>query len=248
MKKQILMLMMVLLMINLVHSELYLWDSVTKDTAKSTTRYTASYWFDDTSESGVGKDKNVYILLWSETEQLPFNFSGVYPVSVDWCNYTIVHDRNFYNSDGTFYNYTTETTNYLFENQAFNITQLVFNMRSRDSLRVNMECHYTDPNYLYVENILVGRFFTYIPSFECDGCEKYTLEEISHQTDTQDEITKNELDVYSRIQTLISWNWNIWLIVGWIIRIGFIFLGLFLIFSGVYYFYKLFDNISKEIK
>ena len=237
----------VLFIIPFVSGEVYLWNSVSKDYSKNTVRETASYWFSDTSENGIGRNKNINILLWSEVEQLPFNFSGVYPVSVDWCNYTIVHDINVYDTDGNLINMSSETTILNFQNQPFNSTQLTFQLRSRDSLRVIMECHYTDPTYLYVENILVGRFYTYFPSFECDGCEEYTLEEITHQTEIQEQITESQLSVYNKIQKVVEWNWGIWLILGWIIRIVFIFIALILLFSGIYYFYKLFDNIAKEI-
>jgi hypothetical protein len=130
---------------------------------------------------------------------------------------------------------------------SFNSTQLLFKLRSRDSLRVIMDCHYTDPTYLYVENILVGRFYTYIPSFECVGCEEYSLEEVTHQTDVQEEITQNELGIYTKIQAIIGWNWTIWLIIGWIIRFAFLMIALMLLFSGVYYYYKFLTNLFNGV-
>jgi len=250
MKKQMMMMMLafaLLVNISFINGELYFYDSVSKDTVSSTVRYTASYVFQDTSESGVGRNKDISILLYSEVEALPFNFSGVYPVIVDYCNYTITHDINLYDGNGDFLNTTSETTQLNFQNQPLNVTKLTFKLKSRDSLRAKMECHYTDSNYLYVENILVGEFFTYFPSFECNGCEKYTLEELSHLVETQDELVQNEFSVYERIQQVLGWNYQIWLIASWIIKIAYIFLSVFLLFSGVYYFYKLLREFSYDI-
>ena len=236
-----------LININFVNAELYFWNTINIDESSSTIEEYAYYQFQDTSASGIGKNKDISILLYSEIESLPFNFSGIYPVEVDFCNYTINQDINIYDGNGDFINTTTETTTLSFINQPLNVTQLKFRLRSRDSLRISMSCHYTDSDYLYVENILVGRFFTYFPSFECEGCEKYTLEELSHEIESKEQITQNELLIYERIQTLFDWNYQIWLIISWIIKIAFIFLAIFLLFSSIYYFYKLLKDFSDEI-
>jgi len=251
MKNKIMMIMLgiMLMMIPFVIGEEYMFNGISIDYVNNLTKETASYWFVDTSESGIGKNKDINILLWSEVEGLPFDFSGNYSVVVDWCNYTIDHDINIYDNLGNLINVTNEKVNYYFENTTiFNSTQLIFHLRSRDSLRVIMSCHYTDSSYLYVENILVGRFYTYFPSFECDGCEKYSLEEITHQTEVQQNLTENELNIYGNIQAIIEWDWEIWLIVSWIIKFIFLFIGISLIFSSVYYYYKFLLNLSERAR
>jgi len=183
MKKQLLLIMLgILLLINIINAEVYLYDTISTDTNNNLVTQQGYYYFDDTSTTGIGNNKDIPVTIWYEVEQLPFNFSGVYPVEVDYCNLTISHFRNIYGttftafegySRGELLNTTLEQFTYGFSSSPFNSTKLTFNMRNKDYLDIVMSCHYTDVNYLYIENILVGRFATYIGSYECNKCEKY---------------------------------------------------------------------------
>jgi hypothetical protein len=237
--------------------EIYLWNSVGIDNSTSVVNYHAFYWFEDTSARGIGKQKDVPIVLIYVVEPLPYDLTNhSYWGEVDWCNFTIKHSHNIYGTTfiawqgffgGELLNTTTEVQSFYFTNTSLSSDKITINMRDRDTLTATMTCHYTDSRSLYVENILFGRFTTFMPSFECDGCSKYSLEELSYQTEKQEEITTNELAIYTKIQTAIDWNFQIWLIVSWIIKIAFILIGVGLIFAGVYYFYIFLQNIGKQI-
>jgi hypothetical protein len=86
-----------------------------------------------------------------------------------------------------------------------------------------------------------------MPSFECEGCTQYTLEELSYQTEKSDEITANEVAMYDKIQIAVDWNFQIWLILSWIIKIAMVLVAVGLIFASVYYFYVFLRDIEKEI-
>jgi len=236
---------------NLASAEVYLWNSVIKDETESLVKYHAFYWFDDTSGRGIGKQKDIPITLWYDVQSLPLNLTyGV----VDWCNLTLKHYRNTYGTTfvafqgffgGELLNATTETQSYYFTASASD--KIIINMRDKDSLTATMSCHYTDINSLFEYNILGGSFTTYMPSFECEGCTEYSLEELSNQIDRQKQITANELSIYDKIQTAIDWNFQIWLILSWIIKIGLILVALGLIFASVYYFYSFLTKIGETI-
>lgn len=250
MKKEMIILMFafcILTSILSVQAEIYMTTSTELDTTNSLVKSMGYYYFEDTSEAGVGRNKDIPINIYYGVEALPFNFSGVYPVEVDWCNLTIIHAINEYDSEGNIVNTTEERDNLFFQNQPSNSSELIYNLRSRDTLVVRMYCHYTDVNYLFVENILVGSFDVFLPSYECDGCEEYTLEELSNQIEKTEEITQNELAIYNGIQTFVSWNFTIWLIISWIIKIGFVLIGVGLIFGAVFYFYIFLRDIGRNI-
>jgi hypothetical protein len=246
---------LITIMVNLVSSEIYLWNSVTKDNSTSVVKYHAFYKFEDTSARGIGKQKDVPITLWYVVEALPYNLVG-YGGQVDWCNLTTRHYHNIYGTTfvawqgffgGELLNTTTETQSFFFQNTNLSSDKVTINMRDRDSLTADMTCHYTNSSTLYIENVLVGRFTTFMPSFECEGCTQYSLEELSYQTEKNEEITANELAIYDKIQTALSWNFQIWLIISWIIKIAFVLIAVGLIFAGVYYFYIFLKNIGREI-
>lgn len=256
MKKYILLLMLVFL-INGISAEVFLYNTINVNPTTSTTRQEGFYYLDDTSETGIASSKDTKITLWYEIEQLPFNFSGVYPVEVDYCNLTISHFKNIYGTNfiafqgysrGELLNTTLEQYSYSFSNSSLNSTKLSFNLRNKDYLYVVMSCHYTDPLYLYVENILVGRFTSYIGSYECNGCEKYSLEQITHEEDYNRNITNSELSIYTTVQNGIEMNWSLWLILDWVMKIVFFFLAVWLIFSGIFYYYKLLKELNETIR
>ena len=257
MKNLLVMGIFLLLISPLIASEMFLWNNVIVDKTDSVVKYHAYYWFDDTSARGIGKQKDIPVTLYYEVEPLPYNLTNEgYWGEVDWCNLTILSYHNVYGTSfsafegfegGELINTTTEFQSYYFSSSNLGFGQIVLNMRDKDSFVADMTCHYTDIRSLYIENILFGRFTTYIPSFECEGCSQYTLEELSNQIDSQEEITENELEIYNRFQTMIGWNFQIWIILSYILKIGFIFIAIGLIFSSGYYFYMLLKKIGEEM-
>lgn len=246
---------LMIIMLNYVHAEMYFWNGVEKINSTGIVVYSAFYFFDDTSSRGIGKQKDVPVYFYYVVEPLPLNLSGSHG-AVDWCNFTIVHYHNIYGTTfiawqgffgGELLNTTIETQSYYFDNASLSADAILINMRDKDSVSAKMRCHYTDSNYLYDENILAGRFTTFMPSFECAGCTQYTIEDLSNQIEQQDNITANELSIYQNIQTAVDWNFRIWLYASWVIKIGFILVGIALIFIGVYWFYLFLQNIARRI-
>lgn len=242
MKNKILILAFALLLVSSASAEISLWNTVTTNNATQIVRYHAFYSFDDTSIQGIGKNKAIPVSLLYQVQALPFNLTYG---SVDYCNFTISHYVNQYNSAGEFTNSTTETVSYYFGTGSANSSTLLFNMKSDDTLLADMDCHYTDVRSLYEENGLVGSFTTYMPSFECKGCEKYTLEELSNLADQQQNMTQNELSIYNKLQTIVNYNFQIWLIGSWIVKISLVFVGLFCVFAGVYFIYEFLKNLGR---
>jgi hypothetical protein len=237
----------------LISGEEYLWNSVSLDYTDQTVNQHAFYWFEDTSASGIGNNKDIPITFYYTVQQLPYNLTNG---NVDWCNLTITHFRNIYGTQfvafegffgGELLNTTIEIQNVYFTTAPVTSGQITVNIRSRDTINADMKCHYENVSDLYEDNILVGMLTTYMPSFECMGCDKYDFEELSNQITSEEAITLNEVAIYERIQTAIDWNFQIWLILSWVIKIVFLLLAVGLIFSGVYFFYIFLKKISQEI-
>ena len=255
MKKQLILMLgiMFLLAIANVSAEEYLWNTVSLNSAEQTVNNYAFYWFEDTSASGIGNNKDVPITFYYVVQRLPYNLTNG---NVDWCNLTITHYRNIYGTQfvafegffgGELLNTTIETQNVYFTTALVTSGQITVDVRNRDTINADMKCHYENVSDLYEQNILVGQITTYMPSFECLGCNQYDFEELSNQITIEEQITLNEVAIYDKIQVAVDWNFQIWLILSWVIKIAFLLLAVGLIFAGIYYFYTFLQKIAQEI-
>lgn len=248
MRKNILMVlfgMIFLLMavLNSVSSEIYLFNDVSVSNITNTTDFHAFYKLIDTSDGFRWRNKGVLVEFDYLTQALPFVLvSG----SVDWCNLTFVHYANDYDNDGNYIGTNTSIVNYYFTNGSNSGTEK-FNLKDADEVSADMICHYTNQSEIYIDNILAGSLTTYIPSYECKGCTEFTLEELSNEIERSDEITESELKIYDISETIISFNYRLWLYGSWIIRLFLLIGAIGLIFSAVYYIYKFLVDIKNRI-
>lgn len=226
-----------------VSAEVYLWNDVVVNSVDNTTIYHSFYKADDTSEGFRWRNKEIPIEFFYNIQPLPFSFTyGV----VDWCNFTIIHYANDYDDEGNYLNTTIETQNLFFTNGSAS-GSLFVNLKDADEVSGDVVCHYTDGLSLYQEHVLVGRFDTIIPSYECRGCTEFSLEELSDEIERTSEITENELRIYEITGTIVDLNYRLWLIVSWIIKIFLLVFAIGLLFGAVYYIYKFLEDIARRI-
>ncbi len=229
--------------VNLVSSEIYLWNDVIIHQEENITTYHAFYKLDDTSEGFRWRNKEVPVKFFYNIQSLPYNLTGG---SVDWCNFSIDHYANEYDDEGNYLNTTLNHQSLYFSNGSYSGT-ITINIKDADEVIADVDCHYSSQDVLYQEHALIGRFDTTIPSYECRGCTEFTLEELSDEIERADEITEYELKIYDIVGTIIWLNYRLWLIASWIIKIFLLVFAVGLVFGGVYYLYKFLEDISKRI-
>lgn len=234
------------IMANNVHSEMTFWEGTVLNNVTSTVTFYGTYSFDDTSEKNVGKNKPIPLDISFTVQALPFDLNGV--DSVDWCNLSLIQYQNVFDSQGFTLNTTTITNSYYFGSGSLVNGHAYATMVSSDFLSVRMTCHYTNPATLYYQNVQVGRFQVYMPSFQCSQCSQYTLEQLSHQTETNQEIAVSSNSIYDRFNGLVDLNYKFWLYGSWIIKIILLFVAFGLVFYAVYYVYKFFTDVGRTIK
>lgn len=232
---------LLMVMLNFVNSEIYMWNEVSLDSEENITNLHGLYTLKDV-DVAFGNYEYDFELAYS-TQDLPFNLTGG---QVDYCNLTYAHYSNDYDSEGNFLN-TTITTNSLYFSSGLNSGVVDIKMKRNDNLITDMRCHYTDGNYLYQDNILVGRYSMYVPSTECNRCTEFTLEELSNELERSQEVTERELEIYEIMGVIIGLNYRLWLIMSWIIKIFLLVVTFVLVFSGVYYLYKFLEDIARRI-
>jgi hypothetical protein len=242
MKKLFLLLLGMILLSYFAQGELYLWNTVSKDYANDLVKYHAFYTFEDTSASGIGKSREIPIDFLVTTENLPFSVGGV--VNIDWCNFTLVHYKSVYDNDGNLIN-TSKETESRYYTSGVNSETITINAKARDRIIADMSCHYDDGDYLYYENVLGGRFTTFTGSYECSGCTEFTLEELTNQINNLENISNQEIQIYENVQKVVDYDFQVWLVLSWVVKIAFIFIAIFLIISSIRYFYNFVTEMGR---
>jgi len=245
MKKIIMMMFAFFLLasMNFVSAEIYLWNDVLINQDENLTIYHAFYKADDTSDGFRWRNKKIPIEFFYNIQTLPFSVAGG---SVDWCNFSINHYANEYDSEGNYVNTTFNHQSIYFSNGTYSGVVSI-DVRDADEVTADVKCHYTNQSTLYQEHALIGRFDTIIPSYECRGCTEFTLEELSDEIGRADEITESELKIYDVVGTIVSLNYRLWLIASWIIKLFLLVFAVGLLFGGVYYLYKFLEDIAHRI-
>ena len=248
---------MAFLLIGLANAEMSLWKTQLMNGLSNGTSFNPNYnstvqdhiffQFDDTSLQDVGRNKPIPMTIEYQIFSLPYSLTG-FGGEVDWCSLITRHFKNIYDSDNNRINTTIEYQNLNFStNASVDRGFLYFEMRSDDTISGDVYCHYTNVSTLYLDNILVGRFSTtFLPSFECEGCSQYSLEELSNEVERSDEIFSEQTQMYNTIQRIVVMNFKVWLILKWLIAIAFLFVCVGLIFYSVYYYYQFIKKLESE--
>jgi hypothetical protein len=172
-----------------VSADLSLWQDTLINNQTNIVRYHAFYQFDDTSANNIGNSKPIELRLDYNVLSLPYSLAYG---SVDWCNFTAKQYTNRYNTSTqiisttpiiaipifTFFaHYVSGDVNNIFFNSGSYNDYVTFTLFAKDTVEANMDCHYTDTRSLYQENVLVGRFTTYLDSFSCNDCSEFTFQQ-----------------------------------------------------------------------
>lgn len=188
--------------------------------------------------------RTVPVLISADVQAMPFVTANY---TILYCNWTVLVTQNNYDSSGNLISASIGTISVLFQNNSANNTQMSFALKNRDSLVSDLKCFYDSGSHLFEENILFGDTAVYFPANKCNECTQYSIEELSNEVARIDETTTKETSIYNGIQTVISYNFQIWLIASWLIKIAFIFVGIGAIFLGVWWVYEYLREIEKQI-
>lgn len=254
MKKQIILMAIALLMVfsivQNVSADISFWRDIIIDKNTSVVRAIGVYNFQDNSKDFLGKYRPIPIAIMYDWDNIPYNISQYYPqypnAYVDWCNLTISHDTNEYDSDGNFNGTTTETFTYNVSNQVAGNNLTAVYMKHSDVLRIFWDCHYTNTETIFQDGVLFADWGTFFPAFTCNGCEDFKLEELSNEIKYNEANALKEIGIYEKFQSVVKLNFNMWLYGSWIIKIGLLLASLSLIFLVGYVFYSIVNSMARR--
>lgn len=230
-------------LLNSVNAEVFLWDNVIVDNSTDTVTQHGYYQFEDTSIDFIGRNKPIDVSILYTINELPYFLNVGF---ADYCNLTITHLSNNYDSDNKFINLTSIKTTLNFGTSVSQGGQLDFKLKDADSLITDLSCHHSANATLYQDNVLVGRFSALLPTFECKGCGDKSLQELSKETQTNLDIAEQQSQISLFFQQIIRKNYEIWTYISWIIKIGIIFISfLYVVFIG-YWIYHYIIKMNKE--
>ena len=188
------MMLVFILVLPIINAEMTMFNQVVIKDSEQIVRYGGSYYFDDTSANEVGKFKPIPMGFNIVVQALPFSLTTGY---VDWCNMTVDHYTNIYDSSGNIINTTTYSVSVFYQNISLTSQAITVSAFASDYVFANMDCHYTNASELYEQNDLIGRFDTFITTFECKGCTKYSLEQLTNEAEKGTQISQSQLGIFA---------------------------------------------------
>lgn len=247
-KFKIFLIAIILLNIIYVNAELSLWNDILVNNQTQIVNYHGFYQFDDTSAGGIGYSRPIKVFIKYHVESLPYNLTFG---NVDYCNLSILHFRNRVNttivslfSKDPILDTGTDFQSFYFTSSADNY--VLYGMYAKDSLEINMKCHYTDVRSLFQESVLVGYFTAFTDDYSCSECSQFTLEQLSNQIGQDQNITNQQLSMVNKVQTIININYLFWVYANWFSKILIFLTAISMIFIGLYYLVKKLNSL-KEI-
>lgn len=112
-----------------------------------------------------------------------------------------------------------------------------------ESSRFDELCQFVNANY--TDLYLPAEVQVFTPSWECKACQFYEWSQTRVSADKSEAIGKNSASVSSYIKKLFDINYEIALASFWFFLIMMIFVGITLIFTGLYWVYLWIRNISR---
>jgi hypothetical protein len=240
--------MFLFIMMSNVSADITFWRDIFIDFNKSIVTSQGVYNFNDNSKDFQGKYNAIPIGIMYNWENIPYNISAYYPqyanALVDWCNLTIRHDKNDYDGLGNTANITSDVFTFDVTSASAGNNLTTFFMKHRDSLSIRWDCHYTNPQTIFIEGVTFGDWGTFFPAFSCSGCEEFKLEELSKEIEFQQVQSEKEISIYQKFQSMVGLNMTLWMIFSWIVKIGLILGAIGLIFASAYFFYSLIMSLA----
>lgn len=247
--KFIILALAILIVLPMVNAEVTLWKENIVNKNTSIMRTHGYYQFFDESKDLIGRSRPVPLAITWSWQDLPYNISTYYPqyanALVDWCNFTVVHGSYSYNSVGEITGYTEITYNEQLQNVNSGMNISMFQLKHNDALIIDFDCHYTNPNTVFIDSTHFGDFGTWLPAYTCTGCEDSKLEELAKETEYNMQKAQKEILIYQKIQSVITINYTVWTYLNWILKIGLVIGAIFIIFGVAYFFYMLLSSLAK---
>jgi hypothetical protein len=263
-KRLLLMMGIITILLSVIgFAEISSWNTIVIDRTNSLVKLHGTYWVEDTNvesrantQTTIGRLLNpsalkpITIELDYQIQNLPLDLGldslGNDRGEIDWCNMSSSQFFSGWDSNGNPTNDTyTEYQSYYFTSISNGV--LIYKLKNTDNLLIDIACHYTNANYLYADNIKGGSITTRMPSHECSGCTQMSLEETTNLAGDIEASANTQNSIFDKVQIVVGWDFTIWLIISWILKIGFVILGVVLIFMAGYYIYRYLNDLARAI-
>lgn len=237
-KINILFMIVLLFSLSFIHAELFQSSYFIIDNSTNDVYYEGYYFVDDTNSNNISTGTPINIVYSYFVEQLPY-------FTVDYCNLSI--EKTTYSR--LLFNITLNSSTYFYKNFDTSNTvsgiseQKSYTLYGRDQLRTEFKCHYSDLSNYKNNNRFPVITELLSSSYSCQECINY-----DYGTVINSSINYNPYSYYDTINILLSYDYQVLLILRWIVRLSFFFLSIGIIFICIYYLYKFVKNIEGAIR
>lgn len=222
-----------LLSLSLVYAELYQSQQIIIDKNTSTVYYQGYYYVDDTNSNNISTGTPTNVLLYYTVTPLPYYNATHCNITIQKVTYSIIPNLTAYST--VYRNYGTSGSPVGSEDR--------YSLYGRDQLKIESACHYNDITPYYTNNrypVMIGLLSS---SYSCNECLEY-----DYQTVVNSSLNYDAYANYDKFDIILRYDYQFWLILEWVVKIMFIFVGIGVLFLGAYYLYKFVKNIEESIR
>ena len=157
---------------------------------------------------------------------------------IDYCNMTLKQSTKQTNYTLIYNAYMTQADFDL------NNAKYFFLMKDGDCVIAEQKCRY---NYYANQSDLdiPAEMQLITPTWECKACQYYEWSLVEKQITKTETINRNVVSVWDYVRKFVLLNFEILLMIWWTLMILLIFVGIGFIFMGIYFMYLYLKHISK---
>lgn len=158
--------------------------------------------------------------------------------SVSYCNFQISLNGQLDNVTRVIYQ-----ENFSANNPDINNKDYFLRLSGDDFFSAEQKCYFTNQSYSYLYMPVEMQLYT--PSWECKACQYYKWSLLQKDVIKADSLNSKVTRVFGYIKEIVLLNFEILLSLFWIFLIMMIFVSISFIFLGVYYLYLYIKEMSK---
>lgn len=186
---------------------------------------------------------NDYIAL-ANIQAIPYYLGNG---AIDFCNVSYITYEYELDLNNTKISTTTTASSFYHNGGVATIDYLNFSLNKQDETYIRVMCHFNTTGAYSLASQLTTPITTFSPSYSCQD-QTVSFEEFTNVTENSANDLRNQLRAYSSVNDIVTTNYEILVIINWILKFGFLGTALFLVIAVPYYILLLIRSTNNKFK
>lgn len=166
---------------------------------------------------------------------------------IDYCNVSYVAYFYELSTNNTKVSTTTQTNSVYHNGGVATVDYIDYSLARQDEIYIRVICHFNTTGAYNLASTLTTPITNFAPSYSCQD-QTVSFEELTNVTENSANDLRNQLRLYSSVNDIVTTNYEILVIINWILKFGFLGTALFLVIAVPYYILLLVRSTNKKFK